>query len=258
MEENKYSDMSSEEFRETMLSHTIHVKPGSDVSMGAAAAASDFPKAVDWREKGYVTNVKDQGPCGSCWAFSTTGGLEGQHFKATGQLANLSESNLIDCTRRYGNLGCRGGFMDNAYQYIIDNGGIDTEQSYPYDPSEGLCFFTEKGIGATMSALKYVARKNETALQEAVANVGPVSVAINADLFHNYGGGVFDHPECPDDKLDHAVLVVGYGHDTVSGLDYWIVKNSWSESWGMRGYIWMARNKNNQCGIASMAMYPVV
>ncbi|GFN98741.1 cathepsin l [Plakobranchus ocellatus] len=259
MAENKYSDMSREEYQKTMLPLRKTVDFGSVKSTGLPASNS-LPQTVDWRTKGYVTEVKDQGHCGSCWAFSSTGSLEGQHFKATGKLVSLSESNLLDCTRRYGNLGCRGGFMDNAFDYIIDNVGIDTEKSYPYDPMESTCFFREKGLGATMKNYVYLPHGNETALQEAVAEIGPVSVAIDASLpeFQNYGGGVFNQSDCNPEKLDHAVLVVGYGHDTKSGLDYWIVKNSWGDSWGMKGYIWMARNKDNQCGIASVPIYPVV
>jgi len=161
----------------------------------------ELPAAVDWRDKGAVTPVKNQGQCGSCWAFSTTGSLEGQHYRKTGELLSLSEQNLVDCSHQFGNNGCNGGLMDNAFRYIKAN-----------DASH--------------------------------------------ESFQFYSHGVYDEPECDPEGLDHGVLVVGYG--TYEGDDFWLVKNSWSEHWGLDGYIRMARNKDNQCGIASCASYPLV
>ncbi|XP_053202622.1 procathepsin L-like [Panonychus citri] len=218
-----------------------------------------LPKSIDWREKGYVTEVKDQGQCGSCWAFSSTGALEGQHFRKTGKMVSLSEQNLVDCSKKFGNNGCEGGLMDNAFSYIRHNHGIDTEQSYPYLAHNGRCHFHPKDIGATDSGFVDIDAGNETKLMEAIATVGPVSVAIDAshESFQFYSHGVYDEKECSSEDLDHGVLAVGYGTDA-EGNDYWIVKNSWSEKWGEKGYIKMARNKKNQCGIASSASYPLV
>lgn len=218
----------------------------------------EFPKSVDWRNKGAVTPVKDQGQCGSCWAFSTTGSLEGQHYRKTGQLLSLSEQNLVDCSSRFGNNGCNGGLMDNAFRYIKSNGGIDTERSYPYDGVEEECHFNPDNVGETDKGYVDIPQGSEHALKKAVASVGPVSVAIDAshETFQFYSHGVYDEPECDPEGLDHGVLVVGYG--TEDGDDYWLVKNSWSEKWGDEGYIKMSRNKDNQCGIASCASYPLV
>ncbi|CAL1540040.1 unnamed protein product [Lymnaea stagnalis] len=213
--------------------------------------------SVDWRTRGAVTGVKDQGLCGSCWAFSTIGSVEGQHFKATGSLVSLSESNLVDCSTA--NLGCNGGSMEKGFQYIINNGGIDTESSYPYTPQQSSCQFSSINIGAKISSYSKVTIGSEDDLQKAVAMVGPVSVAIDATnqrSFQLYKGGVYDEPACSTSQLDHAVLVVGYG--TSGNQDYWTVKNSWGTSWGESGYIFMSRNKRNQCGIASAAIYPIV
>ncbi|BFZ16153.1 hypothetical protein BsWGS_19192 [Bradybaena similaris] len=232
-------------------------KPLSPGNYQTGLYNATLPASVDWRTKGYVTPVKDQLGCGSCWAFSTTGSVEGQHFKATGELVSLSESNLVDCSRKYGNHGCQGGWMDNAFKYIIHNKGIDTEASYPYKPEEEKCKFTRASVGATISSYKDVLSGSEDALQSAVAEIGPVSVAIEVlDSFTLYAGGVYDDSTCSSKDLDHAVLVVGYGSE--SGRDYWIVKNSWAATWGDKGYILMSRNKNNQCGIATAASYPIV
>lgn len=267
---NKYSDLSHGEFVRTMNGYKrsmlrpddspIHpevLKHMEDLSLDNV----ELPKSVDWRRHGYVTPVKDQGHCGSCWAFSSTGSLEGQNYARTGNLISLSEQNLLDCSKKYGNMACEGGLMENAFRYIRDNHGVDTENSYPYEAHEDKCRFMNRTIGAVDKGYMEIKSGDERKLMQAVANKGPVSVAIDAsqESFRLYDGGVYDEPNCGNspDNLDHGVLVVGYGTDPIHG-DYWLVKNSWSETWGDAGYIKMARNRNNQCGIATAAVYPVV
>jgi cathepsin L len=255
---NRFADLSADEykaFRATPFNATSASRHGNQVTHVA-----DLPASVDWRQKGYVTPVKDQGQCGSCWAFSTTGSLEGQHFKKTGKLVSLSEQNLVDCSGSYGNDGCGGGLMDQAFAYIKANGGIDTEASYPYTATDGQCRFKQNSIGATLTGFVDVKQGDESDLQKSVAKNGPVSVAIDAsnDSFQLYNGGVYDEENCSSTLLDHGVLAVGYG-TTDDGVDFWIVKNSWGSAWGEdNGYIRMSRNKNNQCGIATSASYPTV
>ncbi|KAK9498918.1 hypothetical protein O3M35_003461 [Rhynocoris fuscipes] len=257
MEMNHFGDLMPHEFKAIMNGLKLN---GNSQRNGSKYIPSDgkLPESVDWRQKGAVTPVKDQGQCGSCWAFSTTGSLEGQHFLKKGKLVSLSEQNLVDCSGSYGNNGCDGGLMDQAFEYIKDNKGIDTEESYPYEAREGRCRFESRNVGSTDNGYVDIAEGNEEALRNALATVGPVSVAIDAghQSFQFYSKGIYNEPKCSSSNLDHGVLVVGYGRE--NGQDYWLVKNSWGPSWGERGYIKMIRNKNNACGIASMASYPLV
>jgi len=257
---NKYADMTITEFAKMMNGYNVTMRGerSQDRHSFIRNPNVQLPDTVDWRDKGYVTPIKDQGQCGSCWAFSTTGSLEGQHFKATGQLVSLSEQNLVDCSTAQGNMGCNGGLMDQAFQYIKDNSGIDTEDSYPYEAKDDQCRFNKANVGATDTGFTDIKSKDESALQEAVATIGPISVAIDAShtSFQLYKSGVYNEIFCSQTRLDHGVLAVGYGAD--SGKDYWLVKNSWGEGWGDKGYIKMSRNKRNQCGIATAASYPLV
>ncbi|KAF8796178.1 procathepsin L-like [Argiope bruennichi] len=256
---NMFSDMSKEE-----LSSKANClkRSGNFLSSGSVwlpPLNADVPDKVDWREKGLVTGVKDQGHCGSCWAFSATGSLEGQHKRKTGNLVSLSEQNLIDCSRAEGNDGCNGGWMDQAFQYVKKNHGIDTEKAYPYVDGEDSCHFKKSGIGATCTGYVDIPSGDEKALMIALATVGPISVAINASgNFMDYDSGIYSPRDCNggEEDLSHGVLAVGYGSE--NGKDYWIVKNSWGDSWGEKGYIRMIRNNNNKCGIATKASYPLM
>jgi len=255
---NEYMDMRNEEFVHMMNGYSGRSSSGSNLQFQSTEDVNDLPDTVDWRTKGYVTDVKNQAQCGSCWAFSTTGSLEGQWFKKTNKLVSLSEQNLVDCAKKEGNHGCEGGLMDDAFKYIKDNNGIDTEASYPYTGQDGTCHFKAADVGANLTSFVDVKSKDEDALKQAVATVGPISVAIDANhmTFQLYSGGVYHNWFCSENNLDHGVLAVGYGTD--SGKDYWLVKNSWGPTWGLKGYIMMSRNRHNNCGIASQASYPVV
>jgi len=263
MKMNKYGDMLHHEFRATM-NGLRNVKHNGSRLLGAtfipAAHLDRPPRTVDWRKHGAVTEVKDQGRCGSCWAFSATGALEGQHYRKTGVMVSLSEQNLVDCSGMFGNQGCNGGLPDNAFWYVKQNHGIDTEQSYPYEGVDNKCRYSPVSKGATDFGFMDIQSGNEVHLKQAVARVGPVSIGIDAshESFQFYGGGVYEEPDCDEGSIDHAVLVVGYGRDRRSGKLYWLVKNSWGEGWGDGGYIKMARNRNNMCGVASLASFPVV
>ena len=255
MKMNQFGDLLPSEFVATMNGFRMDLGMNNTLNVGATFIAPEgfeAPTEVDWRMKGAVTGVKNQGQCGSCWAFSTTGSLEGQHFRKTGKLVSLSEQQLVDCSNdlEYQELGCGGGTMGNAFLYIRDNHGLDTESSYPYNAHDGICKFKRSSVGATDKGL-VVVPDNEEALAVAVAAHGPVSVAIDASHMQFYHHGIYDEPKCSSKALNHAVLAVGYGPG------YWLVKNSWGTKWGEEGYIKMKRG-GNQCGIATMASYPLV
>jgi len=252
---NKFSDLTNEEFRGFFLGTKVDSKKTPTPN---SADVKALPTAWDWSAKGAVTPIKNQQQCGSCWAFSTTGSTEGCHFLTAGTLVSLSEQNLVDCSSSEGNEGCEGGLMDDAFKYIIANKGIDTESSYPYTAETGTCQYSASNCGSMVTNYTDVATGSEPALQTAVY-MAPVSVAIDASQasFQSYTSGVYYEPACSSTQLDHGVLAVGWGVDTTqNNTAYWIVKNSWGTDWGQSGYIWMSRNANNNCGIATMASYP--
>ena len=219
---------------------------------------SYLPDSVDWRSDGLVTNVKDQGQCGSCWAFSAIATLEGQHSRKAGKLISLSEQNIVDCAFDYGNEGCMGGWPNAALSYVRYNGGVDTEVSYPYEAVDENCEFNKTDVGSLVSEVINITKGNYTQLMNAIAVVGPISVAIDAESdFQFYESGVFESDDCSSTALDHAVTVVGYGVSH-SGKKYYIIKNSWGTDWGEDGYIYFSRDVNNMCGILENTCYPIV
>ena len=217
-----------------------------------------IPDSLDWRKENVVTNVKDQGHCGGCWAFSTTGSVEGIVAIKTGTLVNISEQQLIDCSHQEGNHGCGGGIMDYGFQYIIDNNGICSEEDYPYQATDGICQDCEPIV--QIERYGNIFPNNEKILKRGVAQQ-PVSIAIQANIssFRFYSNGVYSDPNCGT-LLDHGVLLVGYGTDEETGLDYWLVKNSWGPSWGENGYMRMLRNASgvDEPGMCGVAMQPCI
>ncbi|CAK9135354.1 unnamed protein product [Ilex paraguariensis] len=260
---NRFADLTNDEYRSVYLG----VKPGTKRILSRTKVISDrytlkvgesLPDSVDWRTKGAVGPVKDQGSCGSCWAFSTIGAVEGINQIVTGDMIPLSEQELVDCDTSY-NEGCNGGLMDYAFQFIIDNGGIDSEEDYPYKGRDGRCDQYRKNAKVVaIDGYEDVTPNSEKALKKAVANQ-PISIAIEAGgrAFQFYSSGVFTG-ECGT-ALDHGVVAVGYGSE--NGKDYWIVRNSWGPDWGEAGYLRMERNLHDtdtgKCGIAIEPSYPV-
>lgn len=286
LEMNEHGDLTSEEFLGVRngYKHSLKVDRGDLHSMDRPATymlpagfdEEKLPQSVDWRKEGYVTGVKDQGQCGSCWSFSTTGALEGQMMRKTGKLPSLSEQNLIDCSRREGNMGCNGGLMDNAFDYIKHQDGLDSEASYPYEMRDDQpCRYHQEDKAGDDVGFVDIPSQSERHLKAALANEGPVSVAIDAAhrSFQFYSSGIYYEPECSPMQLDHGVLAVGYGDACLDEQTeenkalcakgakhskYFIVKNSWGTEWGDAGFIKMAANGKNHCGIATAASYPLV
>merc|ERR1712168_331372 len=254
---NELSDLTEEEYKQKYLSSLIVPEGPSNNTMYVPTNAP-LPNAVDWRSQGLVTPIKNQGQCGSCYSFSATGALECAWKKHSGSLISLSESQIVDCSGKYGNYGCQGGWYMAAWKYIRDVGGSACESKYPYVASKGWCRWNTGMRCATVSSYHDTSPGSEADLTAALAEVGPVSVAIDATRsgFRNYRSGVFYDPYCSSSALDHAVLAVGYGSE--GGMDYYLVKNSWGTWWGDQGYIKMARNRNNHCGIATKPSYPIV
>jgi len=249
---NKFADMNTVEFGKTMCGYKREFR--AVARMPSAVANRAVGDSVDWVAKGAVTPIKDQGQCGSCWAFSATGGIEGAVQIKTGTLQSASEQQLVDCSGSEGNQGCNGGLMDYAFSWVIKNGGIASEEAYRYTGRDGACKKVPSSLAIT--DFKDIAEGDEDALLKAVAQQ-PVSIAIEADqgCFQFYHTGVLDDPSCGT-NLDHGVTAVGFDTDAATGKDYWRVKNSWGTSWGDRGFIKLVRGKN-QCGIALAASYPV-
>jgi len=247
---NQFADLTKEEFKSFL---GLRPRDNSYIrSRNEAPLPNIAPTpAIDWEKNGAVTPVKDQAQCGSCWAFSTTGAVEGAYQIKTGKLVSFSEQQLVDCAGSSGNQGCNGGLMDDAFNWIEQN-GIGTEADYPYRAQDGSC----KSVSVVTKISKY-----EDCPQEKEASLmgylqqQPISIAIEADQssFQYYKSGVFTGP-CGT-QLDHGVLLVGAG--TENGQDYWRVKNSWGVSWGDSGYIRILRG-NNLCGLADMASFPTI
>lgn len=252
---NQFADLTVDEFSSGYL--TLQRSNNNRLKNLAFLSKFSLPDFVDWRQKNIVNSVKDQGQCGSCYAFSAVQAIESAWAIKTGKLYSLSEQEIVDCDKV--DSGCNGGLMDNVFNWVIQNGLVQTSD-YTYHASESACQVNKTNSVARVLSLIDVPAGNNTQLQAAVAQQ-PISVAINADSyqFQFYHTGVFDWTGCPDkdSDLDHGVGVVGYGIE--NGSDYWIVRNSWGSSWGDNGYILMARGEGvNTCGILDAASYPVV
>ncbi|XP_040031477.1 cathepsin F [Gasterosteus aculeatus] len=250
----KFSDLTEDEFRSAYLNPllsqwTLHrqMKP-------ASPARGPAPASWDWRDHGAVSSVKNQGMCGSCWAFSVTGNIEGQWFLKNGTLLSLSEQELVDCDGL--DQACKGGLPANAYETIEKLGGLETETDYSYTGHKQRCDFTKMKVAAYINSSVELS-KDEGEIAAWLAENGPISVALNAFAMQFYRKGV-SHPLkifCNPWMIDHAVLMVGYGE--LKSIPFWAIKNSWGEDYGEQGYYYLHRG-SNACGINKMCSSAVV
>ncbi|KAK9876792.1 hypothetical protein WA026_015030 [Henosepilachna vigintioctopunctata] len=254
---NKFSDWTDSEFDSFVNGGLVNAStPLKGNNYFERSPNFVAPNTFDWRDHGIVTPVKDQGSCEGCWAFSATGGLEGAYAIKTGKLISLSEQNLIDCSHNGGNGGCKtGGLMTLAFDYI-EKYGIDKEDDYPFEARDRQCRASQHDIVTKVSGYVNIRQGDEAGLVEAIKTKGPVCIGVDAsNSFKRYKSGIFDG-SCSNTHLNHGILAVGFGSE--NGKDFYIVKNSWGPSWGENGYIRLARNSGNKCGVSSMATYPII
>uniref|UniRef100_A0A3B4YNJ4 Cathepsin F n=1 Tax=Seriola lalandi dorsalis TaxID=1841481 RepID=A0A3B4YNJ4_SERLL len=250
----KFSDLTEEEFRSTYLNPLLSQWTLQRPMKPASPARGPAPASWDWRDHGAVSPVKNQGMCGSCWAFSVTGNIEGQWFLKNGALLSLSEQELVDCDGL--DQACRGGLPSNAYEAIEKLGGLETETDYTYTGQKQRCDFTTRKVAAYINSSVELS-KDEKEIAAWLAENGPVSVALNAFAMQFYRKGV-SHPFkifCNPWMIDHAVLMVGYGER--KGMPFWAIKNSWGEDYGEQGYYYLYRG-SNACGINRMCSSAVI
>ncbi|KAJ8930742.1 hypothetical protein NQ314_016427 [Rhamnusium bicolor] len=245
---NKYADMTNEEIKHTLNGYVQNIKNLKDVPQIAFVGftpedfeGQEIPEQLNWIENGY------------------TGALEGQHYRKTGKLVSISEQNLLDCSQEYGNRGCDGGDIRGSIVYIHENDGVNSEDRYPYEAAVGKCRYQVANNVTSTWGIGSIRIGNEADLKAAVAYIGPIAAGMDAsdEDFHFYFKGIYNSKTCKNsiDDLNHAVLIVGYGSE--NGDDYWLVKNSWGTDWGEEGYFRIARNVDNNCGLASNANFPL-
>jgi len=251
----KFSDMSPEEFKNTILMKQTLGQV--DTSVGNTFTPDvNLPETFDWRDEGAVTAVKDQGQCGSCWAFSATEAIESTNIlaKKVDNTVNLSPQQIVDCDHDLV-FGCNGGRTPGAYDYIISAGGQEDMADYPYVAKNEKCQFNHSDIALSISSYQTIA-KDETVLQQSLVSLGPLSICLDAAKWQDYTSGVFTEAQCCTldiCMLDHCVQLVGYN---TTG-NYWIVRNSWNTDWGIEGYIYLEMG-HNTCGIRDDATWPSV
>jgi cathepsin F len=258
---NKFADMNAEEFKAyyTGLKAPAEAYTVEKAELSVTAAP---PTSFDWRTKGAVTPVKDQQQCGSCWSFSTTGAIEGAWFIAKNQLVSLSEQELVDCDSTCS--GCGGGLMTLAFNWTIQNGGLEGEADYPYVAQDTPCTEDKKKNKASISAFKVLSDSfaqppvppmAETDMAAALVSLGPLAIALNANKMQFYSHGIDNEKNCDPTALDHGVLAVGYGVE--NNVPYWIIKNSWGAGWGEQGYYRIKRGVG-ACGLNTCVSHPTV
>jgi len=237
----QFTDLTDQEFKDQYLMRNLPPLP--NVTVWEPKITSAAPTTFDWRKQGGVTNVKNQGQCGSCWAFSATENIESVYKIAGHPIPTLGAQQMVDCDKDC--YGCGGGWPYKAFNYVAKAGGQDTESTYPYTGRDGSCKFKTTGIGAKISGYKQVAR-NEQQIQSSLTTVAPFSICVDASQWSSYRSGVMKSTQCGH-GIDHCVQLVGY--DTTSQPNYWIVRNSWGTGWGVQGYIYLEMFKDT-CGMA--------
>lgn len=242
----QFSDLTENEFRRKYLNLNINILNTLQYTEVQHTISGEAPEAFNWVDQKALGAVKNQGSCGSCWAFSTVGNLEGLYYIKYGESKRFSEQQLVDCDDK--DEGCNGGLMENTFEWIKENGGVQLESDYPYKGRDQQCKQDKEKLVVKVDSFVKLDSVDEEVIKEYLYKTGPLAIALNANPLQYYYGGIVDDDEksCDPQGLNHGVVLVGYGSE--NGVDYWIVRNSWGASWGEKGYFRMLRGKGT-CGI---------